>query len=127
MIFIEREPKLPSAVETAKVRILAAFKTMHMVHTFDTVKELEAFLEQGLDELKAAGYPRALSRVVLFARSKEAAAVVAQRMVPGGAFYFWESPGCWLPLWKKHGSNLTEWAKRAEPDFSAELAPQGMI
>lgn len=122
MILIEREAALPSLVATAKRKVIAALATMHMVHTFDTVKELEGFLDQGLAGLAQGGLPPKLSRVLLFCRNQRAVDVVKVRMYPGAALHVWTSPGCWLQLWEQEGPTLRAQARRFEPTFEFDTA-----
>ncbi len=127
MILVEAEPIMPAAVEDAKTKVLAAFTTMHALQVFHSVEELAAFLDdEVLDGLAEAGFPRALCRVILFYRTPQAAQEVAKRMQPGGAFYAWQAPGCWLVLWERHGTQLRDWARRAEPNWQGDL-PQGIL
>jgi hypothetical protein len=88
------------AVQPAKAEVMRCLPWLgHRIHEFSSVDALEAYLEHGLDELEAAGYPRGLRRIVLVFRSSEAVEAVAKRMLPGADFVAWPDPDAWLDLY----------------------------
>lgn len=123
MILAEREPVLPVTVESMKVQVLHCLRAMHHQMEYDTVQELTAFLDDGLEQLVAAGYSRALSRIVLFYRNDRAVREVAQRLAPGAQFLAFHAPECWGEL-SKRLPELQHMAMRIEPDWAATM-PKG--
>lgn len=125
MILLERDIALPVTVEVTKAQVLHVLRVQHRVQEFDGVADLTRFLdEEVLDGLVAAGAPRGLTRAILFYRNPNTVAVVATRMVPGGAFHAFGMPGCWMQL-GKNLDTLAAWAKRAEPAW-VEAMPRGI-
>lgn len=123
MILVEREPKLPSVVESVKAQVLLALRANHALQEFDSTGDLAAWLDRLLEELVAAGAPRALTRVLLFYRSPAALAEVKRRMLPGGSLQAYPAPGCW-PAFGKQLPELKAWAERLEPGWCS--TPRGI-
>jgi hypothetical protein len=98
MILIEDHTVPPEFAEDYSLVMRVMSKTSHGVHRFSSVEALEAFLEAGLDQLSAAGFPRGLRRIVLFYRDFPAVVAVAQRMLPGFEFEAWPLPDAWPQL-----------------------------
>jgi hypothetical protein len=101
------------AVQPAKARVMECLPHLgHKIVEFSDVEKLEEYLEAGLDELQAAGYPRGLRRMVLIFRSHAAVAAVAKRMLPGAELVAWPDPDAWLNL-DKDIDKLKARARRA--------------
>lgn len=123
MILTEREPALPSVVESVKAQVLLALRANHAVQEFDSAGDLAAWLDQLLDELVAAGAPRGLTRVLLFYRSQAAVAEVQKRMLPGASLQAFPAPSCWRAFGQKL-PELQAWANRVEPGWCS--TPRGI-
>jgi hypothetical protein len=110
MILYE-DAQLDPVVSMARMEILTALAPMHKVHCYSNVDALEAFLEKGLDELKAAGFPRGLTRVVLVFSTPRALDAVERRMRPGHQLAAWMQPDAWMQIYK-HIDQLQEMARK---------------
>ena len=87
------------AIQPYKAEVMQYLPRLgHSIHEFSSVDALETFLENGLDELQAAGYPRGLRRIVMIFRSLRAVQAVARRMLPGCELVAWPDPDAWLSL-----------------------------
>jgi hypothetical protein len=98
MICVE-DIRLDSDVERAHHEVLQLLARQHSIFRFSTVDALDAYLERGLDELHAAGLPRALHRVVLFCRHPRAIDAVSRRMLPGRDAIIYRVPDAWHELY----------------------------
>ena len=102
MILIQDERPLDPEMAERRARVLdVARRGSHAVHVFTSIDTLEAFLEDGLDQLEAAGLGRGLRRVALFHSSPRAVHAVATRMAPGCTFEAWPQPDCWRELFEQ--------------------------
>lgn len=120
MILAERDQTLPVAVADFRAKVLLYLQAANALKEYDTVPELRAFLDgEVLDGMAALGYPRGLTRVVLFYRQPRAVIEVAERMLPGMAFEAHRAPGCWQRF-GPHLEDLRMWAVRLEPEWTAK-------
>ena len=102
MILIESGYEMNDpAIQPAKAEVMRWLPRLgHKIHEFSSVDALETYLEHGLDELEAAGYPRGLRRMIIIYRSFRAVQAVATRMLPGCELIAWPDPDAWLNLHK---------------------------
>jgi hypothetical protein len=109
MILYE-DANLDSVVTKARFEILAALAPVHKLHCYSTVDALEAFLEEGLKDLREVGVP-GLIRVALIFTNPKAVDAVAKRMAPGHELAAWPQPDAWLQMYQ-HIDQLQEMARK---------------
>jgi hypothetical protein len=93
----------------------------HSIHTFSSADALAEYLEDGLDQMEAAGFGRGLRRVVLIHKTMAPVEVVAKRMAPGHEFVAWPEPDVWIDLYQKIADLRTR-ARKANPNFIPQVS-----
>lgn len=116
VIVIAGQP-LDPPVRRMKAAVLDRLQTAHHVLEVDSLAALEAALDQGLEEMKAAGLTAGLVRMFFFgdARSPLALAIAA-RMAPGADLIVVPQPAGWIALYEDLPA-LTRMARRLEPGW----------
>jgi hypothetical protein len=115
-MILDDDAKLDPVSEHERLACLECLAEEHKLVCYSSVEAMEAILEQGLDQLEAAGHGRFLRRVVLIARDRRAVAAVARRMGPGMEFIAWPSPLAWKKLYEQIEA-LRARARKCNPDF----------
>ena len=119
MILAEREPTLPVVIERVRTRALTCLRVTHGLFEFDTAQELAAYLDEGLDQLERAGYPRGLSRVILFYKQRRSLEVATARLHTTGRLISIQAPGCWK-IFAHRMKELEKLALQWEPEWLPE-------
>jgi hypothetical protein len=120
MILVEKDPLTSPHVEEVRAKVLTCLRVSHELFEFDAVSELVAYLEHGLDEMVIAGYPRKLTRIVLFYRTPAALRAVVDRMHPTGELVAAVAPQCWMVFNRRMKELITN-ARRIEPAWIADM------
>ena len=97
MILVQSEidELLTSKDRETKVKALTHLTKAHPLHNFKGMDDLQPFINGIFDDLEKVGAPRALSRVVLFARDYVIVQYVGSIMSPGCPLHAFKMPECW--------------------------------
>lgn len=113
----------------ARLAVLETLVPMHLIRPYDSIDDLRAFLDAGLEDIRKAilggqcpaNTPVALTRCWLFYADPAAVEVVSVRMAPAAfqretGFEKWQVPDGWLWFYQQIGA-LRAHARRYDPQL----------
>ena len=129
MICYEVVPTEAPDVARARLAVLETLVPMHLIRPYDSIDDLRAFLDAGLEDIRKAiigeqcpaNTPIALTRCWLFYADPAAVEVVGVRMAPAKfqretGFEKWPIPDGWFGFYKQIEA-LRVQARRYDPQL----------